>query len=137
MNSKIVRFSLLIVVALTAITFTAFNLNQKKPWPVAAKDAAKKNTVKSDANSLKEGQSLWSRNCQPCHGKKGLGDGPKAANLKTEPGNMSSADVLSQSDGSLFFKISTGRGDMPSFKKKLEGDDDVWNLVNYIRTLKK
>ena len=138
MKTKGIIYTLMIAVAATAFTLSAFNYgDQKNPWPVPAKDAAKKNPIKADANSLKEGKALWSKNCESCHGKKGLGDGPKAAQLKTEPNSFAVADVQSQSDGSLFYKISTGRGDMPNFKKKLEGDDDVWNLVNYIRTLKK
>jgi len=26
---------------------------------------------------------------------------------------------------------------MPSFKKKISDPDDIWNLVNFVRTLKK
>jgi hypothetical protein len=33
--------------------------------------------------------------------------------------------------------MTEGRDDMPSFKKKLPEADDRWNLVNFIRTLKK
>ena len=61
----------------------------------------------------------------------------KASQLKTEPGDFSKADVQSQSDGSIFYKSSEGRDDMPSFKKKIPDADDRWSLVNYIRTFKK
>jgi mono/diheme cytochrome c family protein len=96
-----------------------------------------KNPVKSDATSLAEGKELWSKHCQSCHGKTGLGDGTKAAQLKTEPGNFTKADVQSQSDGSLFYKSSEGRDDMPSFKKKIPDEEERWSIINYIRTLKK
>jgi len=108
-----------------------------KPWPVPDKYKSMKNPVTADAESIASGKALWSTHCKSCHGAKGLGDGPKAAQLKTEPGDFSLADVQSQPDGSLFYKISEGREDMPSFKKKIPDQEDIWSLVNYMRTLKK
>jgi mono/diheme cytochrome c family protein len=113
---------------------TAFQ--DKKPWIVPDKNAKIANPNASNANSIKEGKDLWITHCQSCHGKTGKGDGTKAAQLKTEPGNFTLAATQKQSDGSLFFKISEGRGDMPSFKKKIPDAEDIWNLVNYMRTLK-
>jgi mono/diheme cytochrome c family protein len=108
----------------------------KKPWVVPDKNVKMKNPVASNAESLKNGKELWIKNCQSCHGKSGHGDGPKAAQLKTEPGNLSSPDEQKQSDGSFFYKISEGREDMPSFKKKIPDEEDIWSIVNYLRTLK-
>ena len=108
----------------------------KKPWVAPDKYLKMKNSVAANAESLKNGKELWVKYCQSCHGKSGHGDGPKAAQLKTEPGNFSLPDTQKQSDGSLFYKISEGRDDMPSFKKKIPDAEDIWNLVNYMRTLK-
>jgi hypothetical protein len=66
-----------------------------------------------------------------------LGDGSKAAQLKTDPGDFSAASFQSQSDGALFYKTSEGRDDMPSFKKKIPDADERWSIINFIRTLKK
>ena len=41
------------------------------------------------------------------------------------------------SDERLFNSISNGRNKMPSFKKKIADKDDIWSIVNYVRTLKK
>jgi mono/diheme cytochrome c family protein len=109
----------------------------KKPWIVPDKYKTMKNSVASDGESIAAGKTLWITHCKSCHGAKGMGDGPKAAQLKTEPGDFSKADVQSQSDGSLFYKISEGRDDMPGFKKKIPDQDDIWCVVNYVRTLKK
>ena len=117
---------------------TGFTLNQeKKPWLVPDVAKTKKNTVTSNAQSIAEGKELWSTHCKSCHGSKGLGDGPKAAQLKTEAGDLSKAVVQSQTDGALFYKIAEGRDDMPSFKKKIPEADDMWNVINFMRTLKK
>jgi mono/diheme cytochrome c family protein len=121
------------------IIFAAFTIKtrQKDPWPVPDKYLKMANPVKSNSESINAGKELWVEHCQSCHGKKGMGDGTKAASLKTEPGNFSTADCQNQPDGSLFYKTSEGRKDMPSFKKKIPDQDDIWNLVNLIRTMKK
>lgn len=137
MKSKILRLSLLLSGAAIISTLLAFQPAPRKPWAVPDKYEKMTSPIKSDANSIKEGKELWSKHCSSCHGKSGLGDGTKAAQLKTETGDLTSPEVQKQSNGNLFYKISEGRGDMPTFKKKLDGEEDVWNLVNYIRTLKK
>jgi len=109
----------------------------KKPWNAPDKDAKTPNKVATNAESVAAGKALFAKHCQSCHGKTGLGDGTKAAQLKTEPGDFSKAAFQSQSDGSIFYKISEGRDDMPSFKKKITDPNDIWNLVNFLRTLKK
>jgi len=108
-----------------------------EPWLVPEKYQKMTNPVKSSSESIKTGKALWVKHCQSCHGKTGLGDGPKAAQLDTEPGDLSTATLQKQSDGALFYKTFEGRKDMPSFKKKIPDQEDVWNIVNFIRTLKK
>jgi mono/diheme cytochrome c family protein len=107
------------------------------PWVVPDKYKKMKNPVKSDAESIATGKALYVKHCKSCHGSKGLGDGPKAAQLKTECGDFTKADFQAQSDGSIFYKTSEGRKDMPSFKKKMPDETDMWSVVNYVRTLKK
>lgn len=107
-----------------------------KPWPVPDKNTKIVNPIKSTPTSINEGKVLWDMHCKSCHGKSGKGDGVKAVQLKTDPGNFTTVDFKKQSDGSLFFKISEGRDGMPSFKKKLPESDDIWNIINYIKTLK-
>lgn len=128
---------LVITMGVTGISFTALNHQDKKPWPVPDKFAKMANPVPSDATSLKEGKEIWAKNCQSCHGKSGLGDGPKAAQLKTEAGNFSLPATQKQSDGALYYKTSEGREDMPSFKKKIPDAEDIWKVVSYMRTFKK
>ena len=120
------------------IVVFGFKVNQEpKPWPVPDAAAKKANPVKTSKESVSAGKTLYNQHCASCHGKQGLGDGNKAAQLKTHPGDFSTAAFQGQSDGSLFYKVDEGRGDMPSFKKKIPDANDVWDLVNYMRTLKK
>ena len=95
------------------------------------------NPVKSDAESIKIGKGIWTKHCVSCHGKTGAGDGTKAAQLETPMEDISASAVQGQTDGALYYKISEGRDEMPSFKKKIPDAEDLWSVVNYIRTLKK
>ncbi|HEY8689557.1 MAG TPA: cytochrome c [Chitinophagaceae bacterium] len=131
----LIPMKLLFAGMLVFIAITGFQ--DKKPWIAPDADKNKVNPIKSDASSLADGKELWVKHCSSCHGKSGMGDGSKAAQLKTEPGDFSKATTQAQTNGSLFYKVSQGRGDMPSFKKKIPENDDVWSLVNFIRTLKK
>lgn len=128
---------LLILVAVMIFGFSATSVGQKaKPWEVPAKFKTMENPVKSDAASIKAGQDLYNKNCAACHGKTGAGDGPKAKGLKTRVPNLLAAESLKQTDGELFYKTKTGRGDMPKYEGKID-DKGIWQTVNYIRSLKK
>jgi mono/diheme cytochrome c family protein len=135
MKSKFIVGGCLLAAGLFNVAFKASQ--QQEPWPVPEKDAKAVNPVKSDAASIAAGKALWETHCSSCHGKKGLGDGSKAAQLKTQPSDFSKASFQSQSDGSIFYKMVEGRKDMPSFKKKIPDAEDNWSLVVFVRTLKK
>ena len=109
---------------------------QTSTWTVPESANSKTNPVKADKNSIAAGKTLWTKHCASCHGKSGLGDGPKAAQLDTNSGDFTSAAFQKQTDGALFYKTDEGKGDMPAFKKKIPDDEDVWNLVNYMRIFK-
>ena len=135
MKSKLIAGVAILSVCFISLAFKADQ--QAKPWPVPDKDAKAANPVKSNGESIAAGKALWGTHCSSCHGKTGLGDGTKAAQLKTTPSDFTRASFQAQSDGSMFYKISEGRDDMPSFKKKIPDAEDIWSLVVYVRTLKK
>lgn len=104
-------------------------------WIVPIKDKNLKNPTANNKENNTIGKELYSLHCKACHGSKGLGDGPKARNMKGDLGDFSSAIFQSQTDGELFYKTKVGRADMPSFAKKLS-DEDIWLTVHYMRALK-
>ncbi|MBI2967810.1 MAG: cytochrome c [Bacteroidetes bacterium] len=108
---------------------------KKKPWVVPEKSKTAKNPVKSDDANITAAKTLYGKHCKSCHGAKGSGDGPKAAELETSCGDFSSKEFQSQTDGEIFYKTKEGRDDMPNYAKKITNDDDIWSLVNYMRTL--
>lgn len=122
--------------AVLLLSATMAAQTQPKPWVVPENFKAMKNAVAAGDVSTKAGLALYTKNCASCHGKTGLGDGVKARSLKTFPGDFTKVDFQKQTDGEIFYKTKTGRGDMPKYEGKLS-DTDIWNIVNYTRTLKK
>jgi mono/diheme cytochrome c family protein len=132
------NLKLFTIAALTSFMLLSFTMYIQKKWEVPAKYKTMKNpTNPKDKEGAAEGKALYNKQCSSCHGKKGLGDGSKAPDLKGDLGDFSSAAFQSQTDGELFYKITEGHGDMPAFKKKITSDEDRWLVVNYLRTLKK
>ncbi len=136
-NRKEMKKLSVLTLIVVFITTASFTILQTKPWVVPADKAKMANPVKTSAASVAEGKTLWNQHCASCHGKTGLGDGSKSAQLETTPPDFSKAAFQGQSDGSIYFKTSEGRGDMPAFKKKIPDQEDLWNLVNFMRSLKK
>jgi mono/diheme cytochrome c family protein len=128
--------SILFTVIFVTVLMAFVPRTANDPWPVPDKYKNMPNPVKSDATSIATGQELYTQHCKSCHGTKGKGDGPKAAQLDTESGDFTKPDFQKQTDGALFYKSSEGRKDMPSFKKKIADQNDIWSVINYIRTLK-
>jgi mono/diheme cytochrome c family protein len=93
------------------------------------------NPLKGNVVVLKDAKKLYRNYCGSCHGEGGKGDGIAAAACNPRPADHTSDYVQREPDASLYWKISEGRGPMPSFKNTLT-EDQIWSLVNYIRTLK-
>jgi len=68
--------------------------------------------------------------------KKEKGDGVASAGLSKPPADHTSPPVQQQTDGAIFWKISEGNTPMPGYKKGLS-ETQIWQLVDYIRTLSK
>ena len=47
---------------------------------------------------------------------------------------LASPALWAETDGELFYKISTGRAPMPA-GEKLMTEEQRWQVINYIRTL--
>ena len=104
MKAKMILSGLALVMGFLVLVSMTYTQQKPKPWTIPAKYQSMKNTVKSDAASLAEGKAAWNKHCKSCHGAKGLGDGTKAASLKTNPGNFSTKEFKAQGDGVLYYK---------------------------------
>jgi len=122
----------LVTVWIVAVV-TALGAQVKNP------DAAKlKNPVKATADSIAAGQVTYGKYCKFCHGDDAKGDG-KLAPKDTHPPNLIDATWTNgATDGEIFTSIKDGVGpkfDMKPMKAKIPMDADIWNVVNYLRSL--
>lgn len=97
---------------------------QKIDSPVAATD-----------ESIARGRRLYALYCRQCHGVEGKGDGDMAhaggvpADFTDEPWQHGS------SPGEVFLVIRDGvSADMQPYGERLQ-EDDLWHLVNFVRSL--
>ena len=88
------------------------------------------------ADSIQRGQVFFGETCQMCHGADGTGSGKLRGFFNPAPADLTSAAIQNLPDTELFKIITNGRGIMPSQAETL-GVRDRWDVINYVRTLKK
>jgi len=125
------------VVAVSSIVLISAGPQTKKTWEIPDKYKTMKNPVKVSESGMDDAKDLWNKQCKSCHGSNGAGDGIKAKNLKKSCGNFTTTEFASLSDGSIMYLSFINKNEDHDFDKKIPDDVDRWNLVNYIRTLKK
>jgi mono/diheme cytochrome c family protein len=128
-------FTLLLTIFILA-AFTA-PVNQHAAWNIPAKYKSMKNPYAGDDNLTNTvGKATWAKHCKSCHGNLGLGDGPKAAGLKTPMDKFNDPAFQAEADGIIYYKSIIGRDEMPNFESKIPDEEGRWAVVNYIRKLK-
>jgi mono/diheme cytochrome c family protein len=121
-----------LLLGLSAFSF----FDQNKDWEIPAKYQKMTNpTDPEDEEGLEIGEELYMKHCKSCHGKEGYGDGSKAKDLDGDLGDFSSEEFQAQKDGVLFYKSYIGKGDMPNFEKKITDQEEMWYVINYLRSL--
>lgn len=77
------------------------------------------------------GQTLYTANCQTCHGEDGDGEG-KSARGAIKPRNFHDPDFHQFANGfTLFSAVSRGRGHMPAWDKTLS-NQDIADVSEYV-----
>jgi mono/diheme cytochrome c family protein len=94
--------------------------------------------TKGDA---KAGKAKYDANCVGCHGATGKGDGAAAAALNPKPQDHTDGKMMNALTDKYLFDIIKQGGKavqkapiMPAANKKLT-DQDIWDMVAYIRSL--
>ena len=89
----------------------------------------------------KAGKVQYDANCVGCHGATGKGDGAAAAALNPKPQDHTNGKSMNALTDKYLFDIIRNGGKavqkaaiMPAANKKLT-DQDVWDMVAYIRSL--
>ena len=106
-------------------------------WTIPPGGKDEKSPLKSSPALLSKGKTLFTANCQKCHGPEGKGDGPDSNPQSPAADLTDDFRTALNPDGVLYYKIWNGHSnDMPAFKSKLT-KDEVWTLVEYVKSLRK
>ena len=117
---------------MTLLTAVALLLFMPAPKPMA-QDAAK-NPVKATAASQADAKRLYNQDCAMCHGDNGNGQTELAKDMGLKRGDWSDAKTLAgRDDQELFNAIRNGKDKMPPEAEGRAKNDQVWNLILYIR----
>jgi len=79
-----------------------------------------------------DGEKIFKTQCSVCHGLDGSGSTPMGQKMKAP--DLRSSAVQKQSDGQLTETIKRGKGNMPSFEKRLD-EGKITQVVAHVRTL--
>ncbi len=109
--------------------------NPQEIWEVPEEYENMRNPYSGVSDDDQIGEELYGLYCLTCHGETGKGDGVNASLIETNVADFSTDSFKKQSDGSLYYKIATGRNEMPSFERIITEEEDLWFVVNYIRDL--
>jgi mono/diheme cytochrome c family protein len=120
---------------------TAAYAGQAGAKPAAGTQKPAAAAAKASPESIANGEALYKRSCQMCHGPAGLGDGPAAKTLKGKlPSLADKAAMAKHTDADIHEQISNGKktevGNMPAMAKRLK-PEEITDIVNYVRTLAK
>jgi len=120
-----------ILIVLMLIFIFSVKMIAQTPWEVPADQAKITSSVAFDANAVKAGEDVYLKNCKSCHGDPGKNN--VLPGLNPPPVDFTSEKFQKNSDGELFYKISSGRGTMPQFKAILN-DEQRWQVIAYARS---
>lgn len=122
-----------IAVALVLFAFTAY---ARSPGGSAAARAIENPVVSSPA-SINAGAAAFKKYCAFCHGADATGNGPLAPKDSNPPDLTDATWTHGGTDGEIYTVIANGAGPtskMVGFKGKMP-DQDLWNIINYLRSL--
>jgi hypothetical protein len=103
-------------------------------WVVPAERKGKLSPFRFTEETKKEGERLYNLNCKSCHGTPSKGD--YLSTLNPVPGDPATDKIQHNLDGEIFYKLTTGRGQMPAFRDVLSATD-MWNIISFLRSFRK
>lgn len=133
MKISIIKHGLLLLGSFTLVSMSLIKMDLQDAWEVPAAYENMKNPYQNVADEDRVGRVLYSKHCKFCHGAKGKGDGNQAKLLQTPVADFTSETFKNQSDGGIYYKLYTGRNEMPGFEKIIKDEEDFWMVINYIK----
>lgn len=123
-------------------------LNERQIWnivnyirslePVETAAEAASNPIAKTDESILAGRQSYARFCVECHGLDGRGHTEMNEFLATKPADLTKPGWKYGTDDAVVFGIVKNGtpNDMPAFAEKFN-DESMWNIVNYLESLRK
>ena len=115
----------LMLSAITCIRVSA------QAWVVPDDQKAITAPAKFTPDMQKQGEQIYIKNCQSCHGIPGKDNWVKQ--LVPPPGDLAKDKAQKQTDGEIFFRITTGKAPMPEFRNIIP-EEDRWSVIAFLRS---
>lgn len=93
-----------------------------------------KSPIPYSKKSITQGRSVFMRSCVGCHGA----DGKSQVDVVADATDLTAPKEWKSgiSEGEIFRSIRDGQGaSMPSFRTQIRKEEDLWHMVNFIRSL--
>jgi len=111
---------------------------QLRAWAVPADYRTRANPVLRNTESIRSGMAHFADHCAACHGNDGSGDMEMGKGMFPPAPDMRKPATQEMTDGELFYIIEHGIRftGMPAWGTgSIEGEEDSWHLVHFIRHL--
>lgn len=109
-------------------------------YNVPSEYAGKTDPFTGNADAEAAGMAIYEAKCESCHGASGMGDGPAGQALNPPASDLTKV-IGAAGDDYLFYRVAEGgamdpyNSSMPPHKSVLS-EDEMWQVVTYIKTLK-
>ena len=124
------------VLLIISVFILPLNLKTEKWIAPSEADSLQNPFAINDEKAIKSGKKIFNQMCWSCHGMEGDGNGPAASALEIPAGNFTSSDFQAQTDGAIFWKLTSGRGQMTAYESALS-ENQRWQVVSYLRSYEK
>ncbi len=122
-------------ISVVVITIGIFAILNAFTTGIGIPDEAKGNPFPLNQEYVQLGQETYTTTCATCHGDTGKGDGPAGLLLNPLPADLA-IHVPLHTDNELYDFISDGIDGTPMVAQRDNlTPDQIWHLVNYIRTI--
>jgi mono/diheme cytochrome c family protein len=129
-------YKITIPIILMVVLFLSSGAAYISGWEAPAAADNLSNPYKGNDIAIGKGKTIYAKYCVICHGAKGKGDGMGGMSINPRPANFTTSNIQTQTDGAIYWKLTTGRAPMPGYSSVLSAEER-WQVVNYIRTFKK
>jgi cytochrome c5 len=124
------RYRVILFFILFIFRIVGYSQAPASAWVVPEEAKEKLAPFKFTPETVKNGEATFQKICKSCHGDPGKQNWAK---IVPPPGDPASVEFQKQTDGEMFFRVTSGKTPMPQFGNILS-EDERWQVISYIRS---